>query len=132
MDSSTLSTELVCTTHYKSFQNIVLVLILHSILGEYWYLFPVGDCDYQVQTRTELFRDTNATAFTAVAVTINNCSNVFVSLLGEDGLSLFVDNINRTEEARSLGELIVGDCLEIEYMKANGTQVDWVFLIKLV
>ena len=107
---------------YRTCRNI-LVLILHSILGEYWYLFPVGDCDYQVQTRTELFRDTNATAFTAVAVTINNCSNVFVSLLGEDGLSLFVDNINRTEEARSLGELIVGDCLEIEYMNASATQV---------
>ena len=95
-------------------------------------MYPVGECDYYVQTRTELFRDTEATVFTAVAVTINNCSNVFISLLGKDGLSLFVDNINRTDDAMSLGELSVDHCLEIEYMNATDTQVIGTFSKKFV
>ena len=47
---------------------------------------------------------------------------MFVSLLGTDELSLFVDQQNKTDEIRSTGEFME-DCLNIEYFKANGTKV---------
>ncbi|KAI6645950.1 Mucin-like protein [Oopsacas minuta] len=89
-------------------------------IGEYWYLFPVEQCDFQVQTRTQPIRDTEATVFTSIAVRINNCSTVFVSLLGRDDLSLFVDQQNRTDDIHSSKE-IMDDCVNIEYFPPNGT-----------
>ena len=47
---------------------------------------------------------------------------MFVSLLGRDELSLFVDQQNKTDEISSTGELI-SDCINIEYIAANSTHV---------
>ena len=91
-------------------------------LGEYWYLFPVGQCDFEVQARTQPFKDLEATVFNSIAVRIKNCSTVFVSLLGREDLSLFVDQQNRTDDIHSSG-VISNDCVHIEYTGGNITQV---------
>ena len=85
-------------------------------------MFPVGQCDFEVQARTQPIKESEATVFTSIAVKINNCSTVFVSLLGREDLSLFVDRQNRTDDIHSSG-VISNNCVNIEYLEKNITQV---------